>query len=200
MDRVGHRRRLQKFVTGSARHLRCLAPDPQRKSTLCQENGVEYIELPIAFDALTVAVNIKNTWCDTMTVAELKKLWEPEAEGKITQWNQIRDEWPDEKIDAVRPGTIRARSSTSPKSIVEQKNKSRSDYTASEDDNVIVLGVEGEQVCPGLPSLCLLRAPRRQDDESRQDRQRQGPPSSPSPADGQRRQRTTRSPGRCSST
>ena len=64
----------------------------------CLEAGIQYIELPVAFDALTVVVNPKNTWAKTMTVAELKKIWEPVAQGTITKWNQVNPNWPDKAL------------------------------------------------------------------------------------------------------
>src|SRR3989339_735693 len=71
---------------------------------LCKKNGIEYIELPVAYDGLAVMVNLKNNWVDYITVKELKKMWEPAAQGKITKWNQIRQNWPDKEIHLFGPG------------------------------------------------------------------------------------------------
>src|SRR3972149_10722350 len=71
---------------------------------LCKKNGIEYIELPVAYDGLAVMVNPKNNWVDQMTVQELKKLWEPAAQGKITSWRQIRSNWPDTEIHLFGAG------------------------------------------------------------------------------------------------
>ncbi|HLG29605.1 MAG TPA: substrate-binding domain-containing protein, partial [Candidatus Brocadiales bacterium] len=71
---------------------------------LCKKNGIEYIELPVAYDGLAVMVNPKNGWVDYLTVKELKKIWEPEAQGKITKWNQIRPSWPDKEIHLFGAG------------------------------------------------------------------------------------------------
>jgi phosphate transport system substrate-binding protein len=145
VDRSGTGGGFSKFVLGSLDICDASRPIAAKEIKLCQENGVEYIELPIAFDAITVAVNIKNTWCDTMTVEELKKLWEPEAEDKITRWSQIRDGWPDQKITLFGQGHDSGTFEYFTEAIVKQKNKSRTDCTASEDDNVILLGIEGER-------------------------------------------------------
>jgi phosphate transport system substrate-binding protein len=145
VDRSGTGGGFSKFVTGSLDICDASRPIAEKEMKLCQENGVEYIELPIAFDAITVAVNIKNTWCDTMTTDELKKLWEPDAEGKITHWNQVREGWPNEKITLFGQGHDSGTFEYFTESIVKQKLKSRTDCTASEDDNVILLGIEGEK-------------------------------------------------------
>ncbi|HET6892781.1 MAG TPA: PstS family phosphate ABC transporter substrate-binding protein [Pyrinomonadaceae bacterium] len=112
-------------------------------------NGIEYIELPIAFDALTVVVNNQNDWVTSMTVAELKKIWEPEAQGKITHWNQVRPEWPNEKIALFGAGADSGTFDYFTEAIVGKAKASRGDYTASEDDNVLVQGVEGNKYALG---------------------------------------------------
>jgi phosphate transport system substrate-binding protein len=145
VDRSGTGGGFSKFVTGSLDICDASRPIAAKEMKLCQENGVEYIELPIAFDAITVAVNIQNTWCDAMTTDELKKLWQPEAEGKIMHWDQIRDSWPHERITLFGQGHDSGTFEYFTETIVKQKNKSRTDCTASEDDNVILLGIEGEK-------------------------------------------------------
>ena len=88
----------KKFVRGEIDIADASRPILTEEMAQAKANGIEYIELPVAFDALTVVVNPQNNWVTSMTVAELKKIWEPEAQGKITHWNQIRPEWPNEKI------------------------------------------------------------------------------------------------------
>jgi phosphate transport system substrate-binding protein len=107
----------------------------------CKAAGVKYIEMPIAFDALTVAINPKNTWSETITVEELKKVWEPAAQGKITSWNQINPAWPDKKITLFGPGADSGTFEYFTEAIVGKAKSSRGDFTASEDDNVLVQGV-----------------------------------------------------------
>ena len=112
-------------------------------------SGIEYIELPICFDALTVAVNPQNTWCASMTVSELKKLWEPAAQGKITRWNQIRPDWPDAEIKLFGAGSDSGTFDYFTEAIVGKAKNSRGDYTGSEDDNVLVQGIENDKFALG---------------------------------------------------
>ncbi len=110
----------------------------------CKQAGVQYIEMPIAFDALTVVINPKNTWSKTITVGELKKIWEPDAQGKITHWNQINPAWPDKKIKLYGPGADSGTFEYFTEAIVGKAKSSRGDFTASEDDNVLVQGVASD--------------------------------------------------------
>ncbi len=110
----------------------------------CQQNGVEFIELPVAFDGLAVVVNPQNDWVDQLTVEELKKIWAPEAQGVITRWNQIRPEWPDAPLNLYGAGTDSGTFDYFTEAIVGKSGASRGDYTASEDDNVLVQGVAGD--------------------------------------------------------
>lgn len=110
----------------------------------CKKEGVQYIEMPIAFDALTVVVNPKNTWSKTITVTELKKIWEPDAQGKINNWNQINPAWPDKRIKLYGPGADSGTFEYFTEAIVGKAKSSRGDFTASEDDNVLVQGVASD--------------------------------------------------------
>jgi phosphate transport system substrate-binding protein len=110
-----------------------------------KQSGIEYLELPIAYDALTVVVNAKNDWVDSIRVSELKKIWEPEAQGKIKKWNQIRPEWPDKEIKLYGAGSDSGTFDYFTEAINGKSKASRGDYTASEDDNVLVQGVEGDK-------------------------------------------------------
>jgi phosphate transport system substrate-binding protein len=111
----------------------------------CAKAGIEYIELPIAYDGLAVIVNPKNSWAESMTVAELKKLWEPAAQGKITRWSQIRSGWPDREIRLFGPGVDSGTFDYFTEVITGKSKASRGDYTSSEDDNVLVQGVSGDE-------------------------------------------------------
>ena len=110
----------------------------------CKKAGVEYFELPVAFDALTVVINPKNTWLKQATVAELKKVWEPSAQGKVTRWNQVNPAWPDQPIKLYGAGSDSGTFDYFTEAIVGKAKSSRGDYTASEDDNVLVQGVAGD--------------------------------------------------------
>jgi len=122
------------------------ASRPIRKSEAeeCKKNGIQFIELPVALDALAVVVNPKNTWAGEMTVAELKKMWEPEAQGKITNWNQIRASFPNAPLKLFGAGVDSGTYDYFTAAIVGKEHSSRGDFTASEDDNVLVQGVAGD--------------------------------------------------------
>jgi len=110
----------------------------------CQKNGRDYIELPVAYDGLSVIVNPQNTWVTSMTTADLKKIWEPDAQGKVTRWNQVRPEWPDRQLTLYGPGTDSGTFDYFTEVINGRAKASRGDFTASEDDNVLVQGIAGD--------------------------------------------------------
>ncbi|MEO5703232.1 MAG: PstS family phosphate ABC transporter substrate-binding protein, partial [Gammaproteobacteria bacterium] len=112
-----------------------------RGSRMTAEGAIEYIELPVAYDALTVVINPENTWAVNMTVEDLKKIWAPEAQGKITKWNQVRAEWPDAPLVLYGAGSDSGTFDYFTEAVVGKSKSSRGDYTASEDDNVLVQGV-----------------------------------------------------------
>ncbi len=107
----------------------------------CRAAGIQYIELPVAFDALTIVVNPKNTFLKSITVEELKKIWEPDAQGKLTHWNQVNPAWPNTPLKLFGPGADSGTFDYFTEAIVGKSKSSRGDYTASEDDNVLVTGV-----------------------------------------------------------
>jgi phosphate transport system substrate-binding protein len=111
----------------------------------CAAAGVEFIELPVAYDGLAVVVHPANSWAESMTVAELRTLWEPAAQGKIMRWSQIRDGWPDREIHLFGAGVDSGTFDYFTEVIVGKSGQSRGDYTSSEDDNVIVQGVSGDE-------------------------------------------------------
>lgn len=107
----------------------------------CKAAGIEYIEMPIAYDALTVVINPKNGFLKQATVEELKKLWEPAAQGTITRWNQVNPAWPDAPVKLFGAGADSGTFEYFTEAVVGKAKSSRGDYTASEDDNVLVQGV-----------------------------------------------------------
>jgi hypothetical protein len=115
----------------------------------CAKAGIKYIELPVAFDALTVVINPKNDWIKQLTVAELKKMWEPGAQGKITKWNQVNPAWPD-AAQALRPGADSGTFDYFTEAVNGKSKSSRGDFTASEDDNVLVQGVSRDNNALGF--------------------------------------------------
>ncbi len=139
----------KKFVRGEIDVADASRPMLTEELAQAKANGIEFIELPIAFDALTVVVNNQNNWVTSMTVADLKKIWEPGAQGKITHWNHVRPEWPNEKIALFGAGADSGTFDYFTEAIVGKSKASRGDYTASEDDNVLVQGVEGNKYALG---------------------------------------------------
>ncbi|HKY29729.1 MAG TPA: PstS family phosphate ABC transporter substrate-binding protein [Pyrinomonadaceae bacterium] len=139
----------KKFVRNEIDIADASRPILAEEMSQAKTNGIEYIELPVAFDALTVVVNNQNDWVTSMTVADLKKIWEPDAQGKITHWNQVRPEWPNEKIALFGAGADSGTFDYFTEAIVGKAKASRGDYTASEDDNVLVQGVEGNKYALG---------------------------------------------------
>jgi phosphate transport system substrate-binding protein len=139
----------KKFVRGEIDVADASRPILAEEMAQAKANGIEFIELPIAYDALTVVVNNQNDWVTSMTVEELKKIWEPGAQGKITHWNQVRPEWPSEKIALFGAGADSGTFDYFTEAIVGKAKASRGDYTASEDDNVLVQGVEGNKYALG---------------------------------------------------
>ena len=135
----------KKFCRGETDIADASRPILKEEIDLCQKNGIAYYELPIAFDAMTVAVSPKNTWVTSMTVEELKKIWEPAAQNKITRWNQVRSDWPDAPLVLFGPGSDSGTFDYFTDAIVGKAKSSRGDYTASEDDNVIVQGIESNK-------------------------------------------------------
>ena len=107
----------------------------------CAKAGIEYFELPVAFDALTVVVNPKNNFIRQLTVAEMKKMWEPAAQGKVTRWSQVNPQWPDQPMKLFGPGADSGTFDYFTEAVVGKAKSSRGDFTASEDDNVLVQGV-----------------------------------------------------------
>jgi phosphate transport system substrate-binding protein len=120
--------------------------DVAEEVPVCEENGVEFIEIPIAYDGISVVVNPENDWASDIKSDELKTMWEPAAEGRIARWNQIRSEWPDRELNLYGPGTESGTYEFFNEVIVgNEEEVNRSDYEASEDDNVLVQGVSGDQ-------------------------------------------------------
>ena len=134
----------KKFCRGETDISNASRPISASEMADCKKIGVEYYELPVAFDALTVVINPRNTWLKQATVAELKKMWEPAAQGKITRWNQVNPAWPDQPIKLFGAGSDSGTFDYFTEAIVGKSKSSRGDFTASEDDNVLVQGVAGD--------------------------------------------------------
>lgn len=131
----------RKFCAGETDIQDASRPIQTKEMEACREAGVAYIELPIAFDALTVVVNPKNNWLDSLTIEELQKIWEPAAEGKITRWNQVREDFPDQPLNLFGPGADSGTFDYFTEAVMGEADLSRKDYVASEDDDILVQGV-----------------------------------------------------------
>ncbi|MDJ0581161.1 PstS family phosphate ABC transporter substrate-binding protein [Crocosphaera sp.] len=119
-------------------------PIKDKEKKMCAEAGVKYMEIPVAYDAITVVVN-KNNPLTNVTTAELKKMWEPAATRNITRWNQVNSSWPNASLKLYGPGADSGTFDYFTDEIVGESGSSRTDYTPSEDDNVLVQGVIGDQ-------------------------------------------------------
>lgn len=131
----------KKFGAGETDISNASRPIQKKEGDLCRSNGIGYIELPVAYDALTVVVHPSNTWAKSITTAELKKLWEPAAQGKIMSWSQVRPGWPDRPVKLYGPGADSGTFDYFTDAINGKEKSIRGDYTPSEDDNVLVQGV-----------------------------------------------------------
>jgi phosphate transport system substrate-binding protein len=131
----------KKFCRGETDISNASRPITRKEMEDCKTAGIAYLEMPIAYDALTVVINPKNTWAKTMTVAELKKMWEPAAQGKVTNWNQINPAFPNAPLKLFGAGADSGTFEYFTEAIVGKSKASRGDFTASEDDNVLVTGV-----------------------------------------------------------
>jgi len=135
----------KKFCRGETDMSNASRPILTEEMEACRKAGIKYIELPVAFDALTVVVNPANRWVKTMTVADLKKMWEPAAQGRVSSWKQIRGEYPAEKLMLFGPGADSGTFDYFTEAVMGKSKASRGDYTASEDDNTLVQGVENNK-------------------------------------------------------
>lgn len=131
-------------------------PIKSTEDSTCAASNIGYAEIKIAFDGLAVVVNPQNTWVDHLTVEELKKMWEPAAQGKIMYWNQIRAEWPKEEIHLFGAGVESGTYDYFTEAIVGKSHSSRGDYTASEDDNVLVQGISTDKLAIGFFGLAYF--------------------------------------------
>ena len=131
----------KKFCRGETDFQNASRPILDKEMADCKAAGVEYIELPVAFDALTVVMNPRNSFLKSITVDELKKMWEPAAQGKVMRWNQVNPAWPDAPIKLFGAGSDSGTFDYFTEAINGKSKASRGDFTASEDDNVLVQGV-----------------------------------------------------------
>jgi phosphate transport system substrate-binding protein len=134
----------KKFCAGETDISNASRPILKAEIEACLANGIQFIELPVAFDGLSVMVSPQNSFVQTMSVAELRKMWEPAAQGTVTRWNQIRPEWPDREFRLFGPGADSGTFDYFTAEINGKEKASRGDFTASEDDNILVQGIAND--------------------------------------------------------
>lgn len=135
----------KKFCRGETDISNASRPILKKEMDACKEAGIQYIELPIAYDGLTVVVNKNNDFVKSLTVEELKKMWEPSAQGKVKSWKQVNASYPDTPLKLFGAGSDSGTFDYFTEAIVGKAKSSRGDYTASEDDNVVVQGVASDK-------------------------------------------------------
>ncbi|TVQ45359.1 MAG: PstS family phosphate ABC transporter substrate-binding protein [Gloeocapsa sp. DLM2.Bin57] len=146
----------KKFCAGETDISNASRPIKTSEMEECAQAGIEFIELPIAFDALSVVVNPNNDWAECLTVEELNTMWATESQGTVTNWNQIREGFPDRPLTLYGPGVDSGTFDYFTDAINGAEGDSRGDFTASEDDNVIVLGVAQDENALGFFGLAYL--------------------------------------------
>ena len=134
----------EKFCAGETDVSNASRPIEEDEIANCEANGIEFVELAVATDALTVVVNPENDWAQCMTIEELQTMWAPESQGTVTNWNQVNPEFPDQELLLYGPGTDSGTFDYFTETVNGDGGASRGDYTASEDDNQLVQGVEGD--------------------------------------------------------
>lgn len=135
----------KKFCRGETDIQDASRPITKAEMEDCKKAGVKYFELPIAYDATVVAVHTKNTWLTEISIDDLKKIWEPSAQGKVTKWNQVNAKWPKEDLKLYGAGSDSGTFDYFTEAVVGKAKSSRGDYTASEDDNTLVKGIAGNK-------------------------------------------------------
>ena len=143
----------QRFCSGEIDVADASRPIKPSEAEACKAKGIEYVELPIAYDGLAVIVNPGNTWADCITVKELSTLWAPAAQKTVTRWNQVRPSWPDKEIHLFGAGTDSGTYDYFAEAIVGKDKGTRGDYQASEDDNVLVQGISSDTLALGFFGL-----------------------------------------------
>ncbi len=143
----------KKFVTGDTDINDASRGIKEKEIKACQENKVNYLELTVAYDGIAIVINKENDWAKEITVEELKKMWEPAAEGTITKWSDIRESWPNENLKLYGPGTASGTFDYFTEAIVGESKACRSDYSPNEDDNVLVNGVSSDKYALGYFGL-----------------------------------------------
>jgi phosphate transport system substrate-binding protein len=134
----------KKFCAGETDISNASRPITKAEIDQCKASGIDFVELPVAYDGLSVMVSPRNTFVDCVKVSELKKMWEPEAQGTVSKWNQVRSDWPNQDLRLFGPGADSGTFDYFTDAINGREKASRGDFTASEDDNVLVQGISND--------------------------------------------------------
>jgi phosphate transport system substrate-binding protein len=140
----------QKFCRGEIDIADASRPISATEVAACEKSGIQYIELPVAYDGIAIAVNPKNSWAGNITVAELKTLWSPDAQGKVKTWGQVRKGWPNREVHLFGAGVDSGTYDYFTEAINGKAKASRGDFTSSEDDNVLVQGISNDELALGF--------------------------------------------------
>lgn len=147
----------KKFCRGETDVQNASRPIQSNELEKCRSAKVQFIELPIAYDATAIVISPKNNWLQSITVAELKKIWEPAAQGKVIYWSDVNPAWPKEKLKLFGAGSDSGTFDYFTEAIVGKAKSSRGDYTASEDDNTLVTGVANDRSALGYIPLAYAQ-------------------------------------------
>jgi phosphate binding protein len=146
----------QKFCAGETDISDASRPIKDEEAEACKGKGIDYTELIVANDGLSVVVNPENTWATCLTVEQLKTIWSPESEGKIKNWNQVDKSFPDQPLTLFGAGTDSGTFDYFTEAINGEEGASRTDYSPSEDDNVTIQGVKGDKGAVGYFGLSYV--------------------------------------------
>ncbi len=148
----------KKFCRGETDVQNASRPILEKEMEECRKTNVKYFELPVGFDAIAIVVNPKNDWLKSITVDELKAMWQPEAQGKLKTWKQVNPAWPDQELKLYGAGADSGTFDYFTEAVTGKSKSSRGDYTASEDDNTLVLGVANDKGALGFLPLSYFEA------------------------------------------
>ncbi len=146
----------KKFLRGETDISNASRPISKSELEISKANKIEFIEIPVSYDGMAIVVSPKNDFVDYITVGELKIMWSPESQGKINSWKQVRESWPDVPLNLYGAGTSSGTYDFFTEAINGKAKASRGDYTASEDDNVLVQGVSSDQYGLGYFGLAYF--------------------------------------------
>lgn len=147
----------KKFLRGETDISNASRPISPAELQESRENGIEFIEIPVCYDGMAVVVNPRNEFVDELTVEELRTIWAPESQGKVTRWSQVREGWPEQPLKLYGAGTSSGTFDFFTEAINGRAKSSRGDYTASEDDNVLVQGISSDPNGLGYFGLAYYR-------------------------------------------